>query len=180
MTRIHVLGASGAGTTTLGVALAAATGARHVDSDDIYWIPSDPPFAMARPLEERRCLLMNRLPADGAWVFSGSAMKWGEPAEPLYQLVVFLTVDPKLRMERIVQREHERYGARIAPGGDMHQTSRAFLNWARAYDTAGPEQRSRASHEAWLAGGQWPILRLDSARPVEHLVEDVKTAAAAL
>jgi hypothetical protein len=44
----------------------------------------------------------------------------------------------------------------------MAANSAAFLAWAAAYDTAGPEQRSRILHEAWLRDLPCPVLRLDS------------------
>ncbi len=52
----------------------------------------------------------------------------------------------------------------------MAVASQAFLDWAESYDTAGPEHRSLAAHEQWLAARTCPILRLDSAAPVEDLV----------
>ena len=43
--RIHVFGASGAGVTTLGRALADALGTPHHDTDDYFWLPTTPPIA---------------------------------------------------------------------------------------------------------------------------------------
>lgn len=168
MARIHVLGASGAGTTTLGTALAARLGCPHEDTDAYYWLPTDPPFTAPRPPDARLTLLLPQL-AGANWVLSGSALKWGTPLEPLYELVVFLRLDPALRMARLYRREVERYSARINPGGDMALASQAFVDWAESYDTAGPGQRSLAAHEQWLTALTCPILRLDSAAPVEEL-----------
>ena len=42
--RIHIMGASGAGVTTLGRALADTLGLPHHDTDDYYWRPTDPPY----------------------------------------------------------------------------------------------------------------------------------------
>ena len=173
MNRIHILGASGSGTSTLGAALGKQLSIPHVDSDSIYWERTDPPFVSPRELAERHRMLGELLPADGAWIFSGSAMKWGEPVEPFYDLVVFLQLDHDLRMERILKREKKRYGARIEEGGDMYVKSRVFLAWAKAYDTAGLGQRSLAAHEAWLERRNGPVLRLDSANPVDTLVSAV-------
>jgi adenylate kinase family enzyme len=173
MPRIHVLGASGSGTTTLGAALARRLGVPHADSDRFFWLPTDPPFTTRRPREERLALLLRQLPADGHWVFSGSAIAWATPLEPAYDLIVFLTLDPAVRMERLRRREHDRYGARIEPAGDMARASEAFLSWAAAYDTAGLTQRSLASHEAWLTGQTAAVARLDSSVAVERLVEAV-------
>jgi len=172
MARIHVLGASGAGTTTLGAALAARLGCPHEDTDAYFWLPTDPPYTTRRPTAARLALLLPRL-AGPNWVLSGSALKWGTPLDALYELVVFLRLDPALRMARLCRREAVRYGDRIAPGGDMEGASHAFLDWAESYDTAGPEHRSLAAHEQWLAERTCPVLRLDSAGTVEDLVAAV-------
>lgn len=116
---------------------------------------------------------MQALPANGRWIFSGSATTWAGPVEPFFDLIVFLTLDPSTRMERLRRREIERYGERIRGTGDMAQASAAFLKWAQAYDTAGPEQRSRVTHEQWLASQAAPVLRLDSSTPIQDLVEPV-------
>jgi Shikimate kinase len=44
--RIHILGASGSGTTTLGRALAERLQYPHFDTDDSFWVPTDPPSAV--------------------------------------------------------------------------------------------------------------------------------------
>jgi len=173
MPRIHILGASGSGATTLGAALAAELSIPHEDTDRYFWEPTDPPFTKARSREDRLALLSPRLPEDGAWILSGCACAWGAPLEPRYSLVVFLKLDPTLRMERLRRREHARYGARVAPGGDLEPASRQFLDWAESYDAGGLDQRSLALHEAWLAARTCPVLRLDSAIPTAELAQAV-------
>ncbi len=169
MPRIHILGASGSGTTTLGAALAQHFQVPHEDADDMYWLLTEPPFTTVRPLDERLTLLRARLPAEGNWIFSGSAA-WAAPLEPHYDLIVLLHIDRTVRMQRLRLREHQGYGDRIEPGGDMVEENLRFLAWAEAYDTAGLDQRSRASHEAWAARQTAPILELDSAQPTRQLV----------
>lgn len=173
MLNIHVMGASGSGTTTLGQALADRLAIRHLDTDHFFWMPTDPPFTTQRPVEGRVVMLRQETGAAEGWVLSGSALKWAAEFEPLYDLIVFLKIDPALRMQRIRRREEMRYGDRIKPGGDMAVKSREFLEWAESYDTAGPERRSAASHEEWLKGRATPLLRLDSSEPVDSLVAHV-------
>jgi adenylate kinase family enzyme len=173
MPRIHVLGASGSGTTTLGAALAGQLGLPHHDADTFFWMPTDPPFTTPRPAGARLALARRHLPLTAGWVFSGSALKWAAPFEPGYELIVFLCLDPGLRMDRLRRREVARHGARIEPGGDMAAASAAFLDWAGSYDTGGLEQRSLAAHEAWLARQAAPVLRLGSSAPVDRLVSAV-------
>lgn len=173
MVRIHVMGASGSGTTSLGIALAQKLGIAHLDSDEFYWMPTDPPYTTPREITARIAMLEQQALPDRGWVLTGSALKWGISIEPLYQLVVFLRLDSAVRMARIRRRETERYGSRIAPGGDMAQKSQAFLEWAESYDVAGPEQRSLAAHEAWLQKQAVPVLRLNSISPVTELAQAV-------
>jgi hypothetical protein len=87
--------------------------------------------------------------------------------------VVFLRLDPAIRMARLRQREAVRWGTRILPGGDMAAINAAFLAWAEAYDTAGSLRRGLVTHEAWLADQPAPVLRLDSGAPVGDLVAAV-------
>ncbi len=170
MARVHILGASGSGTTTLGAALAGRLGCVHVDADSLFWLPTNPPFTTKRPKDDRQAMLLRLLPASGQWVFPGSAPEWAKPVEPSYDLVVFLQLDPTVRMERLRRRDAARYGKRIEAGGDMAAANVEFLKWAAAYDVAGLEQRSLALHEDWLATLKVPVLRLDSADPLEDLV----------
>ncbi len=170
---IHISGASGSGTTTLGQALAEALGIRHLDTDHFFWMPTDPPFTTQREVSARIEMLKGEALADADWVLSGSAQKWGAEFEPLYDLIVFLRIDPAMRMERIREREKARYGERIGPGGDMAVQSRAFMEWAESYDTAGLDRRSLAGHEEWLKTVTRPVLQLDSSRALNDLVAEV-------
>lgn len=176
MARVHILGAPGSGTTTLGAALARERGWPLLDADFFYWEQTDPPFLRAREPAARDALFAAQLEGRRDWVFSGSALGWARPWVPLYGLVVFLRLDPSIRMARLRAREAERHGARIAPGGDMHAASVEFLEWAERYDTAGHEQRSLVAQEAWLDTLRVPVLRLDSAAPVPALLRSVLNA----
>ena len=98
MVRIHVMGASGSGTTSLGHALAARLNLPHLETDRFYWMPTDPPFTTPRAMGERVALLAGQAVPDQGWVLSGSALKWGSFVEPFYELIVFLTLDPQVRM----------------------------------------------------------------------------------
>ena len=101
--RVHILGASGSGTTTLGTALAERFGYAHLDTDDFYWEPTDPPFQRARERSRRQALLAAALDAQPRWVLSGSLRGWGDVFIPRFELVVFLLVPKRLRLEDVVE-----------------------------------------------------------------------------
>jgi len=171
-----VLGASGSGTSTLGAALAERARAAHVDTDDYFWEPTDPPFHTPRPPEPRLALLRTELTRHPSWVLSGSLCGWGDPLIPRFELVVFVYAPTPLRLARLRERELRQFGAQaLAPGGAMHENHRAFIDWAASYDEGGLDVRSLARHHTWLETLTCPVLHLDGARPVDELrvcVED--------
>jgi len=144
--RVHIVGASGSGTTSLAVAIAARFGHRHLDTDDFFWMRTDPPFREKRPHEERLALLI-----------------------PQFELVVFLVVPTPVRLARLRARAVARYGRHaIAPGGRLHAAHVEFLEWAGRYDAGDLEMRSHALHEAWLAALPCPVVRLDGDRSIDE------------
>lgn len=171
--RIHVLGASGSGSTTLGQALAAALDVPHFDSDEYYWLPTQPPFTTKRVPEQRVAMLVRDLETHPGWCLSGSLCGWGDALISRFTHVVFTHLSPELRMQRLSLREHQRFGAAIEPGGDMHGQHLDFMAWARRYDSAEPPLRSVRLHDRWLAALPCPVIRIDTARPLTAIVEHV-------
>lgn len=172
--RIHILGASGSGTTTLGRALAEALHCPHLDADDFFWLPTEPPFQRVRDRNERQRLLGEALAKSASWVLSGSLCGWGDRFIPTFDLVVFLWIPHDARMRRLREREAGRYGQdAIGPGGCMHQQHAEFLAWAGAYDEGDLTMRSRRLHEAWLGQLKCPVLCLEGEMPTEAQMADV-------
>ena len=166
--RLHILGAFGSGTTTLGRALAARLQCLHCETDDYVWVPTDPPYTQQRERTERQRLLMDDLAAHDTWVVSGSLCGWGDGAIPLFELVVFLSIPHDIRLARLRRRERTRFGKRILPGGDMYEVSQAFLAWAASYDEGGVDIRSRRRHEHWLGTLPCPILCFEGEYTIEE------------
>ena len=70
--RVHIVGASGSGTTSLAVTMAAKHGHRHLDTDDFFWLPTSPPFREKRQRDARLAPLRHTLSESPRWVLSGS------------------------------------------------------------------------------------------------------------
>jgi hypothetical protein len=115
--RLHITGASGTGTTTLGRAVASEWSVPHADVDDYFWVPTRQPYLVTRDVLDRLRLMDEVFLPRGAWVLSGSAMGWGDPLIELFGAVVFLALDPITRLHRLRTREAIRYGPSVAPGG---------------------------------------------------------------
>ena len=173
---IHIYGASGSGTTTLARYICQNLPYTLMDTDDYFWLPTDPPFTQTRDKEERIRLMRADMEKAGRVVISGSLVDWGDVFIPYFTLCIRLVTQTQVRLQRIRQRERERFGARINLGGDMYQNHQDFLQWAAAYDTGGPSMRSRVKHDQWQTLLQCPQLVLDGAQPLEYNFEQVKKA----
>jgi len=172
--RIHVTGASGAGVTTLGRALADALALPHHDTDDYLWQPTAPPYRVMREAADRLRLMREMFVPRADWVLSGGLDGWGDELIGHFDLVVFLKTPLDLRMQRLRSREAAHFGADvIAPGGWRHEETERFLQWASHYEDGTREGRNLARHEAWLMGLPCPVVRLDGARPIVELVTEV-------
>ena len=164
--RIHVTGASGSGTSTLGAALATALNGTHLDADDYFWLPTSPPFTTQRDSAERLAQLLRDLRAHRVAVVAGSVAGWGAELEDSFDLIVFLYLDATTRLERLRQREAQRFG----------HANPAFLEWAAQYDTGTLPGRSLQRQRDWLAARSCRCMELSSEVPVNRLVAAVLQA----
>ena len=172
--RVFVTGASGAGSTTLARALAVKWSSAAHDTDDYFWLPSNPPYAEKRAPDARIRLMQDLFVPRSEWVLSGSLMDWGAEIVPFIDLIVFLRLDADLRMSRLRERELLRFGrAALAPGGAMHEEHKAFMAWAAGYDDPDFGGRNLARHREWLLQTQRPVMELDGAASTETLVAAV-------
>ncbi len=172
--RIHITGASGAGVTSRGRAVADTLGVPHHDTDDYFWRPTTPPYREMRAAAHR-LRLMREMFLDGSdWVLSGSLDGWGDPVVPLFDLVTFLYAPTAVRLNRLRAREARRFGSdAVAPGGSRHRETEEFIEWASHYDDGSREGRNLARHHTWLAALPCLALRLDGTRPLPDLVKEV-------
>ena len=172
--RIHITGASGAGVTTLGRAVADRLASSHHDTDDYYWLPTSPPYGAKRPIPDRVRLMREMFLDRSDWVLSGALESWGAPIESYLTLVVFIETPTETRLQRLRAREACHFGDHsVQPGGWRHAACEEFFEWAAHYEDGTREGRSRLRHEAWLAKLSCPVCRLDGTNPTAALTNSV-------
>jgi adenylate kinase family enzyme len=174
--RIHISGASGSGTTTLGAALAGELEATHLDVDDFAWAPTEPPFMVRYAPEERSRTFKAAIEGVERWVLSGSLLRWGDELNPLFDLVVFLHIPEAVRIARLTARERARYGANIDPGGSQYASNQAFMAGARGYESGAYPIQNLINARAWLARQTCPVLEIEGAVPLADSVAAVLSA----
>lgn len=170
---IHICGASGSGTTTLANVICERFGFLHLDTDDFFWEPTDPPFTTKRTSELRQKLLAEAIESSERCVISGSLCDWGDIFISKFNLVIYLHTDTSIRIERLRAREFSNFGARILPGGDMYEAHDVFIRWAAAYDTGGLEIRSAMMHREWLKLCSCPVIKLDGASNIQENLKSI-------
>lgn len=176
--RIHVTGAPGAGKTTISSAIAMRRQLKHISADDYQWKLSDPPYQYRTNEIQRQMALASELCRHKSWVLSGSIHYWGEPIYPLFDLVILVLTPKNVRLKRLLARERERFGSRIAKGGDMWVTHKEFIKKAAAYDTAPESTRGLARDKAWLELLHCPVLCIDGAKAISEILTEIDHVAA--
>ena len=86
---LHIVGASGAGTSTIAQTLEKEYNYKWLDTDSYYWEKTDPPYVKALPHSERVALMSAVMQRNPRWAISGSLCGWGDVFIPRFNLVVF-------------------------------------------------------------------------------------------
>lgn len=173
---IHIYGASGSGTSTLGRKISEELGYRFMDTDDYFWLPTNPKYTTKRCKEERLALMKQDISEAEHVVISGSLVDWGDELIPLFTLAIRLVTDTETRIARLKEREAREFGNRILPGGDMYENHMEFLEWAGEYDTGGVDMRSKAKHDVWQKLLHCRQIVLDGAEDLEKNLRKVQAA----
>ena len=160
---IHIYGASGSGTSTLGRKICGELGYKLMDTDDYFWLPTNPKYTLKRNTEERLGMMKRDISEAKNVVISGSLVGWGNELIPFFTLAVRLETTTNIRIARLKQREKEHFGARIDIDGDMYENHQKFIDWAKSYDTGGLDMRSKLEHDEWQKLLQCKIVVLNGA-----------------
>ena len=157
---VIICGMNGSGKSTLGRALAESLGWRFIDNEDLYFPKADPsrPFAVERTQDEVERLLLEEVRRDERFVFAAVRGNYGDAVLPYYKAAVLVEVPRETRLQRVWERSHRRFGARMLPGGDLYESEKRF------YDLIAARPEDYA--ERWLDAVEIPILRVDGTRPV--------------
>ncbi len=171
---IHLFGASGSGTSTIGRFICDKLGYDFMDTDDYFWEATNPPYQVKRGVADRVALMRSDIARTDNAVISGSLVDWGDVLIPLFTLAIRVETDTAIRMERLKRREREHFGSRIDIGGDMYETHRKFMDWAASYDSGDLNRRSKLKHDTWQKKLPCRVILLDGSLPVEKNFELIR------
>lgn len=144
--KIIIFGASGSGKTTLGKSISRKLNWIYLDSDDYYWKKTNPPFQTKIPLAERNENLKTAFRKNNNVIVSGSLCSWSKFWDNAFDLGIYLGVPQEIRMQRLLNREIERYGEALNTNEATKKKSKEFLEWAASYHDDGHSLR----HKNWI------------------------------
>lgn len=156
--KIHIMGASCSGVTSLGLYLSNVCNIPYFDTDEYFWEQSDPPFTVRRDPEKRNEMVYEQLKQQEVWLLGGSVINWQLFVR--FDLVVFLWIPGEIRIQRLKERELERYGNIIYTDAERNRQFNEFINWASGYDDNTARGRTLAAHEEWISKLDCPVLEL--------------------
>ena len=166
--RIQIIGGSGTGKSTFGRWIGQQEGIHWIDTDHYLW--KDQTFTEKRSIAERYALFTPDIERHHRYVVSGSIFSWNETGFHNRELLVFLTLDEDIRMQRLINREQERY-----PDFDG---SNEFLDWCRTYRTATDPAMigTLAEHRLQIIRSASPVIEVDAALPTDVMYKQIKSA----
>ncbi len=159
LVRIQIIGGSGTGKSTLGAFIGQSERIAWIDTDHYLW--KDTKFTEKRDVSERFSMYEADILSYRDYVVSGSVFAWHPDGFTNRDLLVFLSLDESLRMERLIAREAARY--------PDFSGSNEFLDWCRTYHTATDPKMigTFAEHQLQMERSVSPVLRLDASIPTQ-------------
>ena len=181
--RVHVLGNSASGKSTLAKRLALALDADFVDLDALNWLPDWVGLNETNPDElERR---FEHATCGDTWVVAGSYTRFSERTFwPRLDTAIFLDLPMPLLVWRVLRRSWRRARTRELLWGtnvERFWPQLAFWNKrdSRVYWIVTNQRRRRKAMLATMADPRWPHIRfiwLTSVREVETFAATVEAA----
>ena len=163
---IIIIGPSGSGKTTLGKIAAQKLGYPYFDVDDYIWKQNtDSPYTQMYTRDEKISRLSNDIAPYEHFVMAGSMSSFHYAFDDMFKMMVFLYVEPDIRIQRVHKRAIERFGERVLEGGDMYEAHMRFLNDNRRYEEDGsPNMREQ---KEWMENMSCVKIELDGAADLE-------------
>ena len=133
------------------------------DCDNMWQI--DSPYTQMYTREEKISRLNTDIAPYEHFVMAGSMSSFHYAFDDMFKMMVFLYVEPDIRIQRVHKRAIERFGRRVLEGGDMYESHMKFLKDNRSYEEDGsPNMREQ---KEWMTNMSCVKIELDGATDLE-------------
>jgi len=165
--KIQIIGGSGTGKSTLARYISEKEKIKWIDTDNYLW--KDDTFTENHPIEKRKEMYQKDIKSYNCYVVSGSIFMWCPNGFSNRDLLVFLSLDEAIRMDRLRNREIKRNSKmRLDENGKY---TNDFLEWCKTYWTEKDKSKAGtfAEQEYQMEISKSPVLKLDSSKSLEEL-----------
>jgi len=159
---IIIMGLNGSGKSTVCQELADLLCYRRMDVEDYYFFDSEIPYAKSRTHEEVKQLMLDDIKIYHNYVLSSVGCNWGSEIVSTFRLAILLYAPLQVRLERIKQREINRFGNRVLAGGDMYESQKQFHDMVVS--------RSAEDIKRQACSLTCPVLEINSTQPVKEIL----------
>lgn len=165
--RILICGLNGSGKSTLGKMLAGNINYPFIDIEDYYFPNKNTSYKYDTPVSKEKVYekLANDIKDINSFIL---VITNNCPKEILsfIDMILYLEVPYKIRMDRIKQRSLNQFGERVLYGGDLYQKEQAFYK----------SVASKADDEVsiWLSNVDIPTIRIDGTKDISDNIEYIK------
>ena len=174
-TGIMITGPAASGKTTLGRRTAELLNFPYFDVDDFIWRFDTPePYTVMYSREEKISRLQAAIAPHEHFVMAGSMSSFHQAFDDCFSMMVFLYVDPDIRVKRANERAIQRFGERVLEGGDMYESNQDFLRKIRRYESDGSPNLTE--QKAWMESLSCKKLELDGTEPIEKNAQIIAEA----
>lgn len=162
---IIICGLNGAGKSSLGKVLAERLGYIFIDNEDLYFPKTDSSYMFSNPRSkaEAEHILDSMISENNHFVYAAVKGEWGDNLSAALDCVILIEVPKEVRMQRVRNRSHQKFGDRILPGGDLYEKETAWFSYV--------ESRPENYLSEWLEHIDCPIIRVDGTLPIQENVD---------
>lgn len=171
--KIQIIGGSGTGKSTLAKFISEQENIKWIDTD--YYLWKDNTFTVNNPIELRRSMYEEDIETNSSYIVSGSVFSWCPEGFVDRDLLVFLSLDERDRLERLRTREIKRNGSNAMWLDENGLYTNDFLEWCKTYWTEEDQSIGGTFAEQLyqMELSKSTFIKLDSSQPVEQLYKEI-------
>lgn len=158
-TGIVLVGLNGAGKSTLAKYAAEKLVFDLLEVED-YWFEKQHDYQNPRKASEASQLMMEAIArAPKGFIIGGNVSSLSKELVPSLSLIVYVDVAKEIRVQRVIQRDKERYGS-LEKGTDFYHSRQDFLTFVQS--------RTPDTILSWMESTNIPMLTIDGTNTLEQ------------
>lgn len=157
-TGIVLVGLNGSGKSTLAKYAAQKFGFDLLEVED-YWFEKQYDYQNPRNALDASQLMMNAIAqSTKGFIIGGNISSFSKALESHLSLIVYVDVEKEIRIQRVIQRDKERYGS-LEKGTSLYHTRQDFLTFVQL--------RTADTIISWMESTNIPLLTIDGTDTLE-------------